>query len=85
MGRWICGCGWKSEPIGTKSSKRFKAKTDEQFKPDEEAESSGRDTKDNRQPIVTYCVACEYESQTDFDICPRCQSEGRAVLVVRKA
>jgi hypothetical protein len=36
-------------------------------------------------PIVTFCVVCEYQSEADFDICPRCGSEGRAVLVVRKA
>ena len=48
-------------------------------------ESYGSNRKGDRQPVVTFCVVCEYESETDFDICPRCGSEGRAVLVVRKA
>jgi hypothetical protein len=58
------------------------------FESDEETssrESYGSNQKGNCQPVVTFCVVCEYESETDFDTCPRCSSEGRAVLVVRKA
>ena len=88
MGRWICGCGWKSEPVGTGRRGRQRARTDTRFESDEETsarESYGSSREGNRQPVVTFCVVCEYESETDFDICPRCRSEGRAVLVVRKA
>lgn len=85
MGRWICGCGWKSEPIGTRRPGRRDSRPEKRFESDEEIESDKGSQEGDRQPIVTYCVVCEYESETDFDICPRCQSEGRAVLVVRKA
>ncbi len=33
----------------------------------------------------THCVSCDYESRADFDVCPRCKSEGMAVLVLKKA
>jgi hypothetical protein len=88
MGRWICGCGWKSEPIGTKRPRRLKARTDKRTESDKETsptESLEGKHGGDRHPMVTYCVVCQYESETDFDVCPRCQSEGRAVLVVRKA
>jgi hypothetical protein len=88
MGRWICGCGWKSEPKGARRHKRQTATTDAGFESDEETssrESYGSNQKDNCQPVVTFCVVCEYESEAAFDICPRCRSEGRAVLVLRKA
>jgi hypothetical protein len=88
MGRWICGCGWKSEPIGARRHRRQSARRDTGIEPVEETsarESYGSNRKGNCQPVVTFCVVCEYESETDFDICPRCRSEGRAVLVVRKA
>jgi hypothetical protein len=34
MGRWICGCGWKSEPMGKKCDKRNPGKRQ---KPEETA------------------------------------------------
>ena len=60
------------------------ARTDQRFRSEEEAESSGSGRTGECQVVVTYCVVCEYESETDFDICPRCRSEGRAVLILRK-
>jgi hypothetical protein len=33
----------------------------------------------------THCVVCNYESKVDFDVCPKCKSEGMAVLVLKKA
>jgi hypothetical protein len=35
-------------------------------------------------PMFTHCVVCDYESETDFDVCPRCKTKGMAVIVVRK-
>ena len=34
--------------------------------------------------LITHCVACNYESTSDFDVCPRCKSSGMAVLVVKR-
>lgn len=34
LGRWICGCGWKSEPMGKKRDKR---NPDKRQKPEETA------------------------------------------------
>ena len=87
-GRWICGCGWKSEPIGTRRSGKGKARAVPQ--PNEESPpidqyASVANRVHNCAPIVTYCVECEYESEADFDVCPRCGSGGRAVWVLRKA
>ncbi len=84
----MCGCGWKSEPIGARRHRRQRARTDMGIESDEETspgESYESKRKGDCQPVVTFCVVCEYESETDFDICPRCRSEGRAVLVLRKA
>jgi hypothetical protein len=33
---------------------------------------------------LTHCVICNYESRVDFDVCPKCKTKGRAVIVVRK-
>ena len=35
-------------------------------------------------PTFTHCVVCSYESEIDFDVCPRCKAGGMAVIVVRK-
>jgi len=35
-------------------------------------------------PTFTHCVVCRYESEIDFDVCPRCKAGGMAVIVVRK-
>ena len=37
------------------------------------------------EPTITHCVACNYESKRDFDVCPRCKTAGMAVIVIRKA
>ncbi|MGP8057143.1 MAG: hypothetical protein ACLP9K_06045 [Nitrososphaerales archaeon] len=36
------------------------------------------------EPTITHCVACNYESKRDFDVCPRCKTKGMAVIVIRK-
>ncbi|MDV3294176.1 MAG: anaerobic ribonucleoside-triphosphate reductase [Nitrososphaerales archaeon] len=37
------------------------------------------------RPTFTHCVACNYESKRDFDVCPKCKAKGVAVFVIRKA
>jgi uncharacterized paraquat-inducible protein A len=47
--------------------------------------SQGRRKDSGSEPTITHCVACNYESKKDFDVCPRCKVEDMAVLVVRRA
>src|SRR2546425_11057780 len=72
MGRWICGCGWKSEPICKRSSRLTKPSAS----PDKNKEHEGF----GPHPPFTHCVVCNYESAIDFGTCPRCKTKGMAVI-----
>jgi hypothetical protein len=71
MGRWICGCGWKGEPIGKKRPRRNPG--------------DGQKSEGAADELLTHCIVCNYESTLGFDVCPKCRSEGMAVLVLKKA
>jgi uncharacterized paraquat-inducible protein A len=49
-----------------------------------DANESQRRKDSTLRPTLTHCVACNYESKRDFDVCPKCQTKGMAVLVIRK-
>lgn len=34
--------------------------------------------------VYTHCTKCDYESEEDFDTCPKCKSNGHAVWVLKK-
>ena len=34
--------------------------------------------------LYTHCTNCDYETRGDFDICPKCGTNGEAVWVLKK-
>ena len=48
-------------------------------------EQRGKNITAEQGNTFTHCTNCDFESMEDFDLCPNCGAEGRAVLVNRSA